>query len=181
MRGRAYGLELSQGAPVAVLTGPIEREVVSTVAGGDAIDVGPHGHEGCYKVRTPSYRVSSKCRSEGETGNECLFAEPFSEDLEKRDGVPVHSVAFVDATAEHGQYDKTLLLLLGQERAGAAVTLDRDTLSFAAPFNSGLNFLNLLGLSGGMPTLVSIPKERMKDALSRLGVRAADLALLGAS
>jgi hypothetical protein len=32
-----------------------------------------------------------------------------------------------------------------------------------------------------MPTLVSIPKERMKDALSRLGVRAADLALLGAS
>jgi hypothetical protein len=101
-------------------------------------------------------------------------------DLEKREGVPVHSVAFVDATAEHGQYDKTLLLLLGQERAGASVTLDRDTLSFAAPFDSGLNFLGLLGLSGGMPTLVSIPKERMRDALSRLGVRAADLELIGA-
>ena len=41
----------------------------------------------------------------------------------KREGVPpkVRSVAFVNATAEHGKYDKTMLLLLGQERAGAAV------------------------------------------------------------
>jgi hypothetical protein len=101
-------------------------------------------------------------------------------DLEKRDGVPVRNIAFVDATAEHGQYDKTLLLLLGQERAGAAVMLDRDTLSLAAPFDSGLSFLALLGLSGGMPTLVSIPKDRLRDALSRLGVRSADLSLLGA-
>jgi hypothetical protein len=101
-------------------------------------------------------------------------------DLEKREGVPFRSVAFVDATPEHGQYDKTLLLLMGQERAGAAVTLDRDTFSLAAPFDSGVNFLNLLGLSGGMPTLVSIPKPRMRDALVRLGVRPADLALLGA-
>jgi hypothetical protein len=101
-------------------------------------------------------------------------------DLEKRDGVPasVRSIAFVDATAEHGRYDKTLLLLLGQERAGAAVVLDMDTLSFAAPFDSGVSFLALFGLSGGMPTLVSIPKERLDDSLARLGVRKADLATL---
>jgi hypothetical protein len=103
-------------------------------------------------------------------------------DLEKRDGVPeaVRTIAFVDATAEHSHYDKTLLLLLGQERAGAAVILDLDTLSLAAPFNSGLSFLALLGLSGGMPTFVSIPKDRLRDALTRIGVRTADLDLLGA-
>jgi hypothetical protein len=101
-------------------------------------------------------------------------------DLEKREGVPasVHSLAFVDATAEHGRYDKTLLLLLGQERAGAACTLDTDTVSFAAPFDSGVSFLALFGLSGGMPTLVSLPKERLDDALASLGVRKADLAML---
>jgi hypothetical protein len=101
-------------------------------------------------------------------------------DLEKREGVSagVRSVAFVDATAEHGKYDKTLLLLMGQERAGAAVLLDLDTLSFAAAFDSGMNFLALLGLSGGMPTLVSIPKERGREALEKLGVRASDRELL---
>jgi hypothetical protein len=103
-------------------------------------------------------------------------------DLEKRqhEGVPpkIRSIAFVDATPEHGKYDKTLLLLMGQERAGAAVLLDLDNVSFAAAFDSGISFLALFGLSGGMPTLVSMPKERMKDALARLGVRPGDLELL---
>jgi hypothetical protein len=101
-------------------------------------------------------------------------------DLEKREGVPdsVRSIAFVDATAQHGTYDKTLLLLLGQERAGAAVILDLDTLSFAAPFDSGISFVGLFALSGGMPTLVSIPKERLTESLTRLGVRPADQSLL---
>ena len=101
-------------------------------------------------------------------------------DLEKREGVPerIHSLAIVDATADHGRYDKTLLLLLGQERAGIAAIVDMDTLSFAAPFDSGVSFLALFGLSGGMPTLVSIPKERMEDSLVRVGVRKSDLALL---
>jgi hypothetical protein len=98
-------------------------------------------------------------------------------ELEKRDGVPaaLRSLAFVDATAERGKYDKTLLLLLGQERAGASSVLDKDTVSFAAPFDSGANFLALLGLSGGMPTLVSISKERLKDAMSRLGVAGSEV------
>ncbi len=91
----------------------------------------------------------------------------------------VTSLAFVDATAHHGKYDKTLLLLLGQERAAVASILDMDTLSFAAPFDSGINFLALFGLSGGMPTLVSITKERLAAALTRLGVSAADRSTLG--
>jgi hypothetical protein len=101
-------------------------------------------------------------------------------DLEKREGVPapIRSIAFVDATPEHGKYDKTLLLLTGQERAGAAVVLDTDNVSFAASFDSGLSFLALFGLSGGMPTLVSMPKERTREALARLGVRGGDLDLL---
>jgi hypothetical protein len=101
-------------------------------------------------------------------------------DLEKREGVPpkIRSVAFVDATAEHGKYDKTLLLLTGQERAGAAVLLDTDNVSFAAAFDSGVSFLALFGLSGGMPTLVSMPKERARGSLARLGVREGDLELL---
>jgi hypothetical protein len=80
------------------------------------------------------------------------------------------SVAFLDVTGRRIRYDKTMLLLLGQERASIAVLLDGDTLTFAAPFDSGLNFLELLDLSGGMPTLVSVQKERLDDALAKLGV-----------
>jgi hypothetical protein len=92
----------------------------------------------------------------------------------------IRSLAFVDASAHHGRYDKTQLLLAGQERADVSVALDLDTLSLAARYGSGVNFLELLGLSGGMPTLVSIPKKRMPEALAKLGVSESDrLALLG--
>jgi hypothetical protein len=92
-------------------------------------------------------------------------------------GVPatIRSLAFVDATAHHGKYDKTQLLLIGQERAGIAIVLDLDTVSLAARYGSGVSFLELLGLSGGMPTLVSIPKKRLPEALEKLG--ATDLAI----
>jgi hypothetical protein len=81
----------------------------------------------------------------------------------------VRSLAFVDATAHHGGYDKTLLLLLGQERAGVSAVLDQDTLTLAARYDSGVSFLTVFGLSGGMPTLVSIPKARIHEALRKLG------------
>jgi hypothetical protein len=81
----------------------------------------------------------------------------------------VRSLAFVDASAHHGAYDKTLLLLLGQERAGVSIVLDQDTLTLAARYDSGVSFLDLLGLSGGMPTLVSVPKARIHEALRKLG------------
>lgn len=75
---------------------------------------------------------------------------------------------FVDAS-EARPYDKTLLLLLGQERATVSVVLDKETLTLAAPFQSGLNFLEMLGLSGGMPTRVSVPRGRMADVYRALG------------
>jgi hypothetical protein len=40
----------------------------------------------------------------------------------------------------------------------------------AARFDSGLNFLKLLGLSGGMPTRVSIARSRMHELFEKLGV-----------
>lgn len=48
-----------------------------------------------------------------------------------------------------------------------AVLVDRDTMTLAAPFDSGVNFLEILGLSGGMPTLVSVGKARLAEALRR--------------
>jgi hypothetical protein len=87
----------------------------------------------------------------------------------------IGSLAFVDATTHHGQYDKTLLLLIGQERAALACVVDLDTVTLAARYGSGVSFLEVLGLSGGMPTLVSIPKKRLREALSKLGVSDADM------
>jgi hypothetical protein len=98
-------------------------------------------------------------------------------ELRRCDGVPasVRSLAFVDATAHHGKYDKTQLLLLGQERASLAMVLDLDTVTLAARYGSGVSFLELLGLSGGMPTLVSVPKKRLPEALRKLGVSESEL------
>jgi hypothetical protein len=92
----------------------------------------------------------------------------------------VRSLAFVDATASHGTYDRTLLLLLGQDRASIAVLVDQDTMTLAARYDSGMSFLEVLGLSGGMPTLVSVPKARLHDALRKLGAdESAVLSLAG--
>jgi hypothetical protein len=79
-------------------------------------------------------------------------------------------VAYVDVTKGFGRIDKTLLLLLGQERDRVSVVVDKDNVSIAARFDSGLNFLQLFELEGGMPTRVSLPRNRHDDALRRLGV-----------
>jgi len=76
----------------------------------------------------------------------------------------------VDASAEAGTYDKTALLLLGQERALMAAVIDGDTVTFAAPFGSGVDFVARFGLSGGMPTRVSIRRSELASALRALGV-----------
>ncbi|MFO0617034.1 MAG: hypothetical protein U0414_30845, partial [Polyangiaceae bacterium] len=83
-------------------------------------------------------------------------------------------VAYVDATDHRGAYDKTLLLLLGQERAEVSVVTDQDTVSVAAPFDSGRNFLDLFGLSGGMPTRVSLERSKLGSILGALGVSESD-------
>lgn len=80
-------------------------------------------------------------------------------------------VVFVDATDRKGKYDKTLLLLVGQERARIAVVLDGDGVTFAAAFDSGVNFLERFGISGGMPTRVSIQRAKLAAALVALGVK----------
>ncbi len=79
-------------------------------------------------------------------------------------------VALLELTAEFDRVDKTLLLLLGQERERVSVIVDRDNVSVAARFDSGLNFVSLLALGGGMPTRVSVPRARLLDVLRALGV-----------
>jgi hypothetical protein len=85
-------------------------------------------------------------------------------------------IAVVDVTsatperATPARIDKTQLLLIGQEKEPVSVVIDRDTVTVAARFDSGKNFLTLLGLSGGMPTRVSVPKTRLREVLLALGV-----------
>ncbi|WP_053239027.1 hypothetical protein [Sandaracinus amylolyticus] len=77
-------------------------------------------------------------------------------------------VAVVDARGAQTYYDKTLLLLLGQERARISVVHDDTTVTAAARFDSGVDLLALLGLEGGMPTRVSLPRDRLGDVLAKL-------------
>jgi hypothetical protein len=96
--------------------------------------------------------------------------------LVRADGTPCSRVAFIK-TDSAAHFDKYMLLMIGQERADFAVLLHRDTLSVAAPFESGLNFLTLFGLSGGMPTVVSVPATRIDDFATKLGIAIQDLGI----
>ncbi|MCY1007008.1 hypothetical protein OV079_15875 [Nannocystis pusilla] len=77
-------------------------------------------------------------------------------------------VALVRVPGNPRSFDKTELLLLGQERAPVAVVIDGQTLNIAASFASGLDFVALLGLGGGMPTRVSVPASRLDDTLAKI-------------
>jgi hypothetical protein len=77
------------------------------------------------------------------------------------------NVAFVEARP-NSPYDKTELLLLGQKRAAVAVVRDAGSLSIAADFESGLDFVKLFELGGGMPTRVSVPEARLDEVLRKL-------------
>lgn len=77
-------------------------------------------------------------------------------------------VAFVDVAVRDRAYDKTLLLLLGQERAPISVVADESTVTAAAAFESGLDLLAALGLSGGMPTRVSLARKELARTLETL-------------
>ena len=76
-------------------------------------------------------------------------------------------VAYVQPTGRT-PYDKTELLLLGQGKAPVAVVHDSGSLSIAADFESGFDFVKLFGLGGGMPTRVSIPESRLEEVLAKL-------------
>ena len=77
-------------------------------------------------------------------------------------------IAYVELTSESPACDKTELLLLGQQRATVSVVVDAGNATIAAPFESGLDFVALLDLGGGMPTRVNIPKKRLPDAMAAI-------------
>ncbi len=83
-------------------------------------------------------------------------------------------IVIVDATTRKGPFDKTLLLLMGQERARVSAVIDGDSVTFAAAFDSGINFLERFGISGGMPTVVSIHRSKLVSALQSLGAKPDD-------
>ncbi len=77
-------------------------------------------------------------------------------------------VAVCDARQHQGGYDKTLLLMLGQERAPLSLVHDATTVTLAARFDSGVDLLRLLDLEGGMPTRVSVAAKELDHVLARL-------------
>lgn len=77
-------------------------------------------------------------------------------------------VAYLELGSDAPKCDKTELLLLGQQRATVSVVVDAGNATIAAPFESGLDFVKLLDLGGGMPTRVNIPKKRLPDALTAI-------------
>lgn len=76
-------------------------------------------------------------------------------------------VAFVEVMSQ-APFDKTELLLLGQERAPVAVVRDSGQLTIAADFESGFDFVKLFNLGGGMPTRVTVPEARRDEVLTKL-------------
>jgi hypothetical protein len=78
-------------------------------------------------------------------------------------------VVGIDVTGHEAPVDKTLLLLLGQEKNAVSLIIDRETVSVAAAFDSGYNFLTLFGVAGGMPTRISLPKTKLPLILDALG------------
>jgi hypothetical protein len=64
-------------------------------------------------------------------------------------------------------FDKTELLLLGQKLAAVAIVRHAGYVTLAAGFDSGVDFLQLFALSGGMPTRVSLPDKRLTEVLEK--------------
>jgi hypothetical protein len=82
--------------------------------------------------------------------------------------VVTDDIAVVKVPGGAGEFDKTELLLLGQKLATVAVVVDSGNVSIAAAFDSGLNFVELLELGGGMPTRVNVPNKRLDEALTKI-------------
>jgi hypothetical protein len=86
----------------------------------------------------------------------------------------VHNdVAFVRVPESELPYDKTLLLMIGQERARLSVVCDAAAVTVAARFDSGVDLLQLLGIEGGMPTVVSVAVKQLDEVLAKVGYAAA--------
>lgn len=83
----------------------------------------------------------------------------------------IDGVAYVETSGRH--YDKTELLLLGQERSPVAVVRDSGALTIAADFESGLDFVKMFDLGGGMPTRVTVPEARRAEVMAKLAAAVA--------
>jgi hypothetical protein len=59
-------------------------------------------------------------------------------------------------------------LLLGQRLAPVAVVVEAGNATIAADFESGLDFVELLDIGGGMPTRVNVPEKRVPESLRRI-------------
>lgn len=81
-------------------------------------------------------------------------------------------LAIVDTRGSGLAFDKTDLLLRGQELAEVAVVRDSGTVTFAARFGSDWDFIDLFRLDGGMPTRVTLPEARLDEALAAIRSRA---------
>lgn len=90
-------------------------------------------------------------------------ASLLAKDYEVADGI-----AFLQVPGTAPGFDKTELLLLGQKLTTVAVVADGGNVSIAAAFDSGLNFVELLEIGGGMPTRVNIPQKRLSAALDKI-------------
>jgi hypothetical protein len=75
---------------------------------------------------------------------------------------------YVDAQRHaRKSFDKTELLLRGQQVAQVAIVRHAGFVTLAAAFDSGVDFLKLFSLSGGMPTRVSLPDKRLAEVLEK--------------
>jgi hypothetical protein len=83
----------------------------------------------------------------------------------------IDGVAYVESGGR--PYDKTELLLLGQERSPVSVVRDSGALTIAADFESGLDFVKMFDLGGGMPTRVTVPEARHAEVMAKLAAAVA--------
>lgn len=74
-------------------------------------------------------------------------------------------IALLEIPASAAAFDKTELLLIGQQRAVVAIVVEAGNATIAADFDSGLDFVELLGIGGGMPTRVNVPAKRVPEAM----------------
>ena len=74
----------------------------------------------------------------------------------------------VDTAGASGLFDKTDLLLAGQQKAAVSIVRDSGMLTIAASFESGWDFVALFELGGGMPTRVTIPEVKVDQVIAKI-------------
>jgi len=118
------------------------------------------------------YLVSG-CKGGGEEEEIMEAADEFSlleaASLELAEDYRVEGrVAFVDIGDPIQRFDKTELLLYGQKLAPVAIVKQGQNVTAAAPYDSGLDFVEMLGLGGGMPTRVTVKAVRLEELMNKV-------------